>query len=124
MAQASEEQLKAMKLAKQHYDKAKQLLEGVNHPQAKTFLKRIDGTKASKPNYALVVIVLVVSVLVGGIGGYVVGRESVIAPIRDAFSNPALPTVDVDQMNANATQAFSDMATANAFFVSTPISTP
>ncbi len=120
MAQATDEQIKAMKLAKQHIGKAKQLLGEIEHPQAKVMLNQLDK-KASKPNYALVVIVLVVSLLVGGIGGYVLGRESVIAPLRNAFSNPALPTPDMATLNANATNMFNTMETSSALFASTPI---
>lgn len=116
----TEEQIRAVKTAKQHMSKAKQLLKGIEHPQAKAMLNQLDGNKkANKPNYVMLVIVLVVSLLVGGAGGFLVGRESVVAPIRNALSNPALPTVDIDQMNANATDTFNTMATANAFFVST-----
>ena len=109
-----------MKLAKQHIGKARQLLGEIEHPQAKVMLNQLDK-KASKPNYALVVIVLVVSLLVGGIGGYVLGRESVIAPLRNTFSNPALPTPDMATLNANATNMFNTMETSSALFASTPI---
>jgi len=112
----SEQQLqKARQLIQEkRYAEARQLLKTIDHPKAREWLAKLppDQSRSGGVPVPLFVLGLLIALLVGAAGGYLVGRQSVPLSVEqqnlDGLSAPdeqatLLPSTDIPSIAATAT---------------------